>query len=287
MLKSCSCKPPPERVSIDGSSTVYMISEAVAEEYQKRHPGRISLRISGTGGAFKKFCDKRIRLMGASRPINEKEAQVCEKNGVAVSEFAVALDGIVVAVNAKNSWVRKIDVATLKKLFEPEAEEKINYWSDLNPSWPMRKLLIFAPGISSGTYDYFTRVIVGKEHDSRGDITSSEDDNVLVHGVRSNLGSIGFFSFAYYQENKNELKALAVINDEGHAVLPTVESIRNGTYAPLSRAVYLYADQRKASEAEKTFLHFYLENSSRLAHDVGFIALNDEANKENMGKLTR
>lgn len=288
LKQSCSCERPKDKVSIDGSSTVYVISEAIAEEYQKLFPrSRVSIGISGTGGGLKKFCSGRIRIVGASRPINESERLLCEKNGVEISEFAVALDGIVVATNAKNTWVDEIDIKTLKKLFEPEAEGKINFWSELNPSWPKRKLAIFAPGISSGTYDFFTKTIVGTEHASRGDITSSEDDNVLVHGVRSNIDSIGFFSFAYYRENRDDIKALTIISENNKRASVSEESIQNGSYTPLSRPIYIYADQKKASDAERAFLQFYLENSSALAHDVGFVPLNEETLRESLGKLSR
>lgn len=287
LKQSCTCQVPKDTVRVDGSSTVYMLSEAVAEEYQKHHKSRVSMSSSGTGSGFKKLCRGNVRLIGASRAISESEQELCKKNGILASEFAVGLDGIVVAVNKKNTWLHEIDIKTLKKLFEPEAEGKINFWSDLDASWPRRRISIFAPGISSGTYDYFTKVIVGTEHASRGDITSSEDDNVLVHGVRTNIDGIGFFSFAYYQENRDEIKALFIINEENDRVFPTEETIKNGRYKPLSRPIFFYANLAHAHEAEKAFLRFYLENSSHLAHDVGFVALNEEILRESLGKIGR
>ncbi len=282
--QSCTCRPDQESVNIDGSSTVYVISEAVAEEYQKRFKGRVSIGVSGTGGGFKKLCSGRINIIGASRPISEAERALCLKNNINPSEFPVALDGIVIAVNQKNTWINNISVEMLRALFEPGAEGKVNNWSDLNPSWPARKIAIFSPGIASGTYDYFTKTIVGTEHASRGDITSSEDDNVLVHGVRSNLDGIGFFSFAYYQENRADLKALALSTNNA-LVMPSVNSIQRGDYKPLVRPIYIYADQAKLKNAERIFLRFYLENSAELASDVGFVALDQEAQSASLDKL--
>lgn len=283
--QSCTCRPDLKSVNIDGSSTVYVISEAVAEEYQKRYKGRVSIGVSGTGGGFKKLCSGRINIIGASRPISQAEKELCTKNNINPGEFSVALDGIVIAVNQKNTWIQDISIEILRTLFEPGAEGKIINWSDLNPSWPQRKIAIFSPGIASGTYDYFTKVIVGKEHASRGDITSSEDDNVLVHGVRSNLDSIGFFSFAYYQENRGDLKALPLSMPNGSVVRPSVQSIQDGSYKPLSRPVYIYADQKRLTNTENIFLRFYLESSAELAPDVGFIALDHEAQTESLQKL--
>jgi len=283
--QSCTCRPDQEGVNIDGSSTVYVISEAVAEEYQKRYRGRVSIGVSGTGGGFKKLCSGRVNIIGASRPISDAEKELCRKNNINAQEFSVALDGIIIAVNKKNTWINNINVKTLKTLFEPEAEGKINNWSDLDPSFPARKIAIFSPGIASGTYDYFTKAIVGKEHASRGDITSSEDDNVLVHGVRSNLDSIGFFSFAYYLENRADLKALPLLQADGSTLMPSVQSIQDGSYKPLSRPLYIYADQTKLKKAEKSFLRFYLENMSELAPEVGFVALAPKAHQESLHKL--
>jgi len=284
--QSCTCRPDLESINLDGSSTVYIISEAVAEEYQKLHKGRISIGVSGTGGGFKKLCSGRINIIGASRPINDAEKALCAQNNINPSEFAIALDGIVIAVNKKNTWINTIDINTLKIIFEPNSEGKINNWNDVNPKWPNRKIALFSPGIASGTYDYFTKTVVGKEHASRGDITSSEDDNVLVHGVRSNRDSLGFFSFAYYQENSADLKALSLRTPNGSIIMPSPQTIQDGSYTPLSRAIYIYADQNALKKAEKIFMRFYLENSAKLAPEVGFIALDQKAQAENLEKLS-
>lgn len=289
-LKACNCAPSSKNIRLDGSSTVYVISEAVAEEFQKNNHERLSIGISGTGGGFKKLCSGRIDIIGASRAIKESEKNTCQKNGIAPQEFAVALDGIVVAVNPNNKWLSEISISQLKKIFEPEAEGKINRWSDLDQSFPNEEMDIFAPGISSGTYDYFTKAVVGKEHASRGDITTSEDDNVLVHGVYSNEHSIGFFSFAYYLENQHKLKALSIKNDknpDAKAVFPTQENIKNGLYTPLSRPVFIYTDVKKLNPHSLKFLEYYLQNCTKLAQDVGFIALSQDFHEQNLQKLKR
>lgn len=281
-LQSCTCANRKDSIKVDGSSTVYVVSEAIAEEFQKQEGGKVSIGISGTGGGFKKLCSKRIDIIGASRAITAAEKELCQQNGVEWVELPVAFDGIVVVVNKENDWIKDITVSTLKKIFEPEAEGKIMKWSDIDPSWPDRKFEIFAPGISSGTYDYFTHAVVGKEHSSRGDITSSEDDNVLVHGVRSTKDSIGFFSFAYYLENKNELKELGIIDDgkgKTEAVIATVDTIRNGSYAPLSRPIFVYVNN-KLDENSKKFIQFYLGNSQKVSQDVGFVPLDDATHQK-------
>ncbi len=286
----CTCSRAAENIKLDGSSTVYVISEAIAEEFQKQHSGNISIGISGTGGGFKKLCSGRVEIIGASRSIKESEKKLCEENQVGATEFEVAFDGIVVAVNHENKWLNNISVSTLKKLFEPSAEGKILKWSDLDPSFPEKKIEIFAPGVSSGTYDYFTSAITGVEHASRGDMTTSEDDNVLVHGVFSNVDSIGFFSFAYYLENQQKLKALAVIDDTkpgAEAVMPSKQSIHDKTYRPLSRPVFIYANQKMLNATAAKFLRFYLEQSSKIADDVGFIPLTPADQKRSLDKLVQ
>lgn len=288
MLQSCTCTTAKDSIRLDGSATVYVISEAVAEKYKEDHKSRVSIGISGSGGGFKKLCSNRIDIIGASRAITESERELCHKNNVSYFELPVAHDGIVVVVNIANDWLNEIKVSALKRIFEPEAEGKVVKWSDVDPSWPQRKFEIFAPGISSGTYDYFTEAVVGKAHSSRGDMTTSEDANVLVHGVGSTKDSIGFFSFAYYLENTDKLKALAIIDDtadkNAKAVMPSKESIHSGAYRPLSRVVYLYAN-KNVSELGKQFLQFYLETSPKIAGDVGFVPLKNEAYEKALATL--
>lgn len=288
-MQSCTCSSPKDSINIDGSATVYVISEAIAEEYQKHKFGRVSIGISGTGGGFKKLCSNRINIIGASRAITDSEKELCRSNKVDYLELPVAYDGIAVVTNKANNWLNQISVSTLKRIFEPTAEGAVLMWSDIDPSWPARKFEIFAPGVSSGTYDYFTHAIVGKEHSSRGDMTTSEDANVLVHGVRSNVDSIGFFSYAYFLENSNDLKALPIIDDrEGSnksPVLPNKDTIRNGDYSPLSRPVFIYANKNSLNESAKKFLLFYLENSPKIAQDVGFVPLSEDAHQKSMATL--
>lgn len=277
-LQSCTCSSNHDTLRIDGSSTVFVISEAVAEEYKKKTSGHVSVSVSGTGGGFKKLCSKRVDIIGASRPISKEEKASCAANSVEYLEVPIAYDGIVVAVNKGNDWLHQIPTSLLKKMFEPQAEGLVIMWSDVDKAFPKRKFEIFAPGISSGTYDYFTKAVVGKEHSSRGDITTSEDDNVLVHGIKTTSEALGFFSFAYYLENKQELKALAIVDDrlggQQNGVLPSHETIRDGTYKPLSRTIYLYVNKHINDKAHN-FVKFYVENVARLAQDVGFIPLSD------------
>lgn len=277
-----------QSLNVDGSSTVYVISEAIAEEFHKSYPTKVSIGVSGTGGGFKKLCSGRVDIIGASRAITESEKSLCLSNQIKWLELPVAYDGIVVAVNPKNDWIINLPTATLKKLFEPAAEGKIKTWKDLNPAWPDREIQIFAPGVSSGTYDYFTQSIVGTEHASRGDITTSEDDNVLVQGVANNLDALGFFSYAYYQENREMLRVVPIIDtakNTATAVMPSVETIQSGEYSPLSRLVYIYANQNLTRVDALPFLTFFLENSGRIAPQVGFIALTKAKADESMAQL--
>lgn len=248
----------------------------------------VSVSISGTGGGFKKLCSKRVDIIGASRLITEQEKEQCKKNSVEYLEIPIAYDGIVVAVNKTNDWLNQITVSSLKKIFEPQAEGKVLMWSDIDASFPKRRFEIFAPGVSSGTYDYFTKVIVGKEHSSRGDITTSEDDNVLVHGIKSTPDSIGFFSFAYFLENQQTLKAVAVIDDRNGknaaGVMPSIETIRTGSYSPLSRPIYLYTNKNQFAKA-KEFIKFYVEHTGKVAADVGFIPLREDEHKRALALL--
>jgi phosphate transport system substrate-binding protein len=210
-------------IAIDGSSTVFPISEAMAEEFQKKHAGsRVTVAASGTGGGFKKLCAKEIAIAGASRPIKPTEVDACKASGVEYVELPIAFDGIAVVVNSQNKWVDKMTVAELKKLWSPEAQGKVKTWADIRKGWPKEEIHLFGAGVDSGTYDYFTKAIVGEEHKSRGDYTSSEDDNVLVKGIATDKLALGFFGVAYYAENKDTLKLVPIDhpdprdNREGH-----------------------------------------------------------------------
>lgn len=265
-------------VKVDGSSTVFPITEAVAEEFQKTAGDvRVTVGISGTGGGFKKFCTGEIDIADASRTIKKSELDLCAQNGVAFVELPVAYDGLAVMVNPANSWVETITVDELKKMWEPEAQGKVMKWSDVRPGWPAKELRLFGPGVDSGTYDYFTEAIVGKSHSSRGDYTSSEDDNVVVQGISTDELALGFFGFAYYEENKDKLKLIRVDAGKG-AIAPSIETVKDGTYAPLSRPIFIYVATKSLDRPEvAAFVKFYLENAPALVTEVGYIPLPDSA----------
>jgi phosphate transport system substrate-binding protein len=270
-------------IKADGSSTVYPISEAVAEEFGKKHPGvRVTVGISGTGGGFKKFCAGETDLSDASRPIKPSEVLLCANAGVESVELPVAYDGLAVLVNPANDWAASITVAELKRLWEPEAQGNVKKWSDVRTGWPDKEIHLFGAGVDSGTYDYFTEAIVGKEHASRGDFTSSEDDNVLVQGIATDPLALGFFGFAYYVENQGKLKLLPV--DDGNpqngdgAVAPSLDTVRKGTYQPLSRPLFVYFAKKSLERPEVAeFARFYLANASKLVGETGYIPLPDGA----------
>ena len=265
-------------INIDGSSTVYPITEAVAEEFKKVYPDvKVAVALSGTGGGFKKFVRGETDINDASRPISHYEDSVAKANGIEYIELVVAYDGLVVVVNPKNTWCNDIKVEELKKIWGPEAQGKITHWNQIRPEWPNQPLHLYGAGVESGTYDYFTEAIVGKAHSSRGDYTASEDDNVLVQGVLSDVNALGFFGFAYYEENKDKLKLVAVDNGNG-PVLPSVETVKNKTYSPLSRPLFIYINNKAAERKEvQEFVSFYLDKITGLVPEVGYIPLsNDE-----------
>jgi phosphate transport system substrate-binding protein len=270
-------------VTVDGSSTVYPITEAMAEEFQKANKGiKVTVGIGGTGGGFKKFCRGEIDIADASRPIRDSERAECRKNGIEFIELPIALDALTVMVNPKNGWAKEMTVAELKKIWEPEAQGKIMNWKQVRDGFPDRPLKLYGAGVDSGTYDYFTAAIVGKEHSSRGDFTASEDDNVLVQGIAGDVNALGFFGLAYYLENKSRLTAVAIkLNANSKAVAPSVETARNGTYQPLSRPIFIYVS-RKSVEARpevQKFVAFYLDknNAMKLVQEVGYVPLPEQA----------
>jgi phosphate transport system substrate-binding protein len=273
----------PTLVSLDGSSTVFPISEAVAEEFQKGETNtRVTVGISGTGGGFQKFCRAEIDISDASRPISASEVEACRKSGVEYIELPVAYDGIAIAVNPKAAWVDAITTAELKSLWAPEAQNKITKWSQIRAGWPDREIHLFGAGVDSGTYDYFTEAITGKAKASRGDFTSSEDDNVLVQGVGNDELALGFIPFAYYEGNHDKLKLVPV--DDGKAengagaILPSPDTIRTGTYQPLSRPVFIYVSRQAAERPEvQKFVEFYLKHADTLVREVNYVGLGDAA----------
>jgi phosphate transport system substrate-binding protein len=264
-------------VKIDGSSTVYPITEAVAEEYRTQQPDvKVTVGVSGTGGGFKKFERGETDINDASRPIKNQEDSICKANNINHVQLKIAFDGLVVVVNKENTWVNNFTVAELKKIWEPDAQGKITKWNQIRPEWPAQEFHLYGPGVASGTYDYFTEAIVGKTGSSRGDYTASEDDNVLVQGIAGDKNGIAFFGLAYYEENKANLKLAGVDNGKG-AMLPSVETVKNGSYAPLSRPIFIYVSESAAKRPEVAdFVNFYMSNAPTLVPDVGYIPLSAE-----------
>ncbi len=269
---------PAASIVIDGSSTVFPVTEAVAEEFQKGNAARVTIGVSGTGGGFKKLCAGEIAIAGASRPIKASETEACAKGNVQVLELPIAYDGIVIVTHKENTWVDHLTVAELKALWEPAAQGKILRWNQIRPSWPDAEVHLFGPGVDSGTYDYFTAAIVGTEHASRGDFTGSEDDNVLVQGVSTDKNALGFFGFGYYAENAEKLKLVPI--DDGNAdngagpITASHETVANGTYQPLSRPIFVYASVSAVQRPEvSSFLRYYVEHAGKLSAEVGYIPL--------------
>ncbi len=268
-------------VQVDGSSTVFPITEAVAEDFQKAKKGaiRVTVGLSGTGGGFKKFCSDnanvRTDISNASRPIKQSEMDACKKAGVEFIELPIALDALTVVVNKNNKAVTSMTVAELQKMWRKEGQQKgIKNWSQVNSKLPNTPFKLYGPGLDSGTFDYFKEVIIGKDNDIRSDFTPSEDDNVLVQGVSRDPNGIGYFGFAYYEENKDKLRALAIDPGNGKPVYPSTEAVNNGTYRPLSRPIYIYVNKASANKPEvREFVNFYLQNAGKLSREVGYVAL--------------
>jgi len=266
-------------IQIDGSSTVFPITEAVSEEFQKAKKGkvRVTVGIAGTGGGFKKFCRGETDISDASRPILKSEMEVCKQSGVQYIELPVAYDALTVMVNPKNDWVKSLTIADLKKMWEPSAQGKVTKWKQIRPEWPDNSLKLFGPGADSGTFDYFTEAIVGKAKSSRGDFTASEDDNVLVQGVANDRNALGYFGFAYYIENQSKLKAVGIDNGKG-AVSPSAKTVEDGSYQPLSRPIFIYVNKKSLDKPEvKEYVEFYLKNAPKLVKDVKYVALPQSA----------
>ncbi|AHM62903.1 phosphate ABC transporter periplasmic phosphate-binding protein [Flammeovirgaceae bacterium 311] len=278
-------------IQIDGSSTVYPITEAVAEEFRSEASRvKVTVGVSGTGGGMKKFSRGEIDIVDASRSMNADEAAMAKENGITYLEIPVAYDGLTVVVHPDNNWVNDITLAELKRIWEPGAQNTITRWNQIRPEWPDQELHLYGPGVESGTYDYFTEAVVGKSHSSRGDYTASEDDNVLVQGVSTDPYALGFFGYAYYEENAAKLKAVPV-NDEDDsngqgAILPTLETVKDGSYAPLSRPLFIYVNSKAAVRPEVVeFVNFYLDNAPELSEEVGYIQLPAERYQEQKTKF--
>jgi phosphate transport system substrate-binding protein len=279
-------------VKVDGSSTVYPVTEAVAEEFQKAEKNaiKVTVGISGTGGGFKKFCRNETDISGASRPILKSEMEQCTKAGITYYELPVAFDALTVVVNPKNTFLDKgITVEQLKRMWEPGAQGKVTKWNQVDPAWPDAPIKLFGAGADSGTFDYFTEAIVGKAKSSRGDYTASEDDNVLVQGVQRDVNAIGYFGFAYYAENQGKLKSVPIIEKAGKAgVKPSMETVIDGSYQPLARPIFIYVNAKSLERPEvKKFVEYYMNNGAKLAREVKYVPLPDKAytlNKEHLAK---
>lgn len=265
-----------EEVRVDGSSTVYPMSEAVAEEFGATHKNvRIGVSASGTGGGFKKFCKGENDFSGASRPIKDTEAKLCAENGISFVELPVAYDGLAVVINPKNTWAKTLTVAELKKIWKPGS--KITNWSQVRKGFPNEELKLYGAGADSGTFDYFTHAINGKERATRRDYTSSEDDNVLVMGVAGNKGALGYFGLAYYVENKSRLGIVAIAQQDGQkGVEPNQQTVASGSYQPLSRPIFIYVSKKSLKRpAVQNFAKYYVQNIGKLAPQVGYVSLGD------------
>jgi phosphate transport system substrate-binding protein len=262
-------------IKIDGSSTVYPITEAVAEEFQKANGEvKVTVGISGTGGGFKKFCRGETDISDASRPILRKEMDACLEAGVQYVELPIAFDALTVVINPKNTWAETLTVAELKKMWEPAAQGTVTKWSQVRAGWPDQPLKLYGAGSDSGTFDYFTEAVVGKAKSSRGDYTASEDDNVLVQGVANDVNALGYFGFAYYLENQDKLKAAKIDSGKGVAMAPSPESVEKGTYQPLSRPIFIYVSKKAMKKPEvKSFVEFYVKDSAALVKEVGYVPL--------------
>ncbi|MCR9141915.1 MAG: PstS family phosphate ABC transporter substrate-binding protein [bacterium] len=278
---------PKNKIEVDGSSTVYPITEAVAEEFRNvNNQVNVTVGVSGTGGGFKKFCNGEIDVADASRHIKSVEIEKCAEAGIEYIELEVAYDGLAVIVNKENSFLKQLTVEQLKTIFRVENPAKT--WNEVDPAWPAEEIKVYSPGKDSGTFDYFVEVILGKKAQMRPDASYSEDDNILVTGVAGDKYAIGFFGLAYYEENKDKLNLAAVVNPKsGQAVQPTLETVKSGTYAPLSRPIFIYVSKAALEKPEvQQFVGFYMDSGAELSQAVGYIPLADElyaANKKKVG----
>jgi phosphate transport system substrate-binding protein len=262
-------------IKIDGSSTVYPVSEAMAEEFRSGQPDvRVTVGESGTGGGFKKFTVGDIDICDASRPIKEEEDSLAKANGIEYIELTVAFDGLSIVVHPENKFLENITVAELKKLWEPAAQGKVKKWNQVNPAWPAEEVHLFGPGTASGTFDYFTEEVMGKKGESRGDYTASEDDNVLVQGVSGDKNALGYFGFSYFEHNHDKLKLVKV-----DGVAPSKETVMDGSYKPLSRPLFIYVNKKSLARPEvKAFVKYYIDNVNTIIGDVGYIPMPAEVN---------
>lgn len=277
-----------EIIKIDGSSTVFPVTEAVAEEFQIATKERVTVGVSGTGGGFKKFCRGETDISNASRPILKAEMDICAKSGVKYFELPVAFDALTVVVNKNNNFVKPLTVAHLKTAWAPESQGKVTSWNQLSSSFPNAPLKLYGPGADSGTFDYFTEAVVGKAKSSRGDYTASEDDHVIVQGLSRDKNGLGYLGYAYYIENKNKLKAVPIVNKQGKIVAPSEANVLNGSYNPLSRPIFIYVNQASLKKPEvQKFVDFYMKKSTPLIKEVKYVPLPAKAYTHNLDVIKK
>lgn len=281
-LGGCNSKNSIKEIKIDGSGTVAPISQIVSEYFNEENREiRISIGTSGTGGGFKKFYTGEIDINNASRVIKSEEKEQAQKNGISMEEIEIAYDGIAIVVNSKNDWINDISEGDLKKIWNPNS--KIKKWSDINPSWPNKEIKLYGPGTDSGTFDYFTETINGKSKSIRTDFTASEDDNVLVQGIANDKYALGYFGAAFYEENKDKIKALKV-----NGIELNEETISNNTYSPLSRPLYIYLNKDAINREEVYYyLNYYMKNVKSLVKEVGYYPLEDEKYENNINRINK
>lgn len=276
-----SCGGSKDILKVDGSSTVYPVTEMITVEFSKENKARVTIGVSGTGAGFKKLSRNEIDIAEASRPIKKSEDEALQKAGIEYYELPVAYDGLAVVVHPNNTWVDYLTVAELKKIWEPSAQGKIMRWNQIRPQWPDQEIHLFGAGTQSGTFDYFTEAIMGKAKASRGDYTASEDDNVLVQGISSDPKALGFFGLDYYMANKDKLKLIAIDDEKDEngkgAIAPSPETVVKGTYQPLSRPLLIYVNKKSTEKkGADNYINFFLSNASTLVPKSGYIALPDE-----------
>ena len=268
----------PQPIKIDGSSTVYPITKAIAEQFKTRNFAEIAVSFSGTGGGFEKFCAGETDINNASRPISRAEMETCKGAGISYIELPVAFDAITVVVNPQNNWASEITIAELKRIWKPEAQQKITTWNQVRTAWPSNPLKLYGPGSDSGTFDYFTEAVIAEEGVSRSDYIASEDDELLQQQIASDPNALGYFGFAYYQQNKDELKALAIDSGSG-PVFPSVENVERAEYQPLARPLFVYinavAVQRNPAMID--FIEYYLSAAPEVVNTIGYIPFDDSS----------
>jgi phosphate transport system substrate-binding protein len=276
-----------EVVSVDGSSTVFLLSAAVAEQMREVHPHvNVAVSQSGTGGGFKKFAAGEIDICDASRTITEEEVKACKAAGIDFVELEIAFDGLAVVVNPQNDWCDELTVEQLKTIWRKESQDLVESWSDINPEWPDEELKLYGPGTDSGTYEFFNEEINGDSKNCRQDYSPDENDNALVTGVAGDKGSLGYFGLGYYAKNQDKLKLLAIDGGDG-AQRPTPETVRNGTYNPLSRPLYIYVRKDALQRPSVVqYVNYYLANASDVAPAVGYVPVTDDIQKGNQERLT-